>query len=76
MSLGEERIRTDFNPSKSSAVDMLKQTAAKFIDQCNAMADKTTDPEVGRCISLAMTHAETAAMYAVKAATSPKLANS
>jgi len=76
MSLGADRIRTDFNPSKSSAVDMLKQSAAKFIDQCNALNDKTTDPEVGRCIQLAMDHAETAAMYAVKAATSPKLTNS
>jgi len=76
MSLGEERVRADFNPSKSSAVDLIKQQAAKFINTCNALSDKTTDPEVGRCLSIAMTHMETAAMYAVKAATSSKLANS
>jgi len=69
LSLGARRVRASFNPTKNSAVDMLKGTAAKFIDQCHAMADKTDDPEIGRCISLAMTHAETAAMYAVKAAT-------
>jgi hypothetical protein len=38
----------------------------------NALADKTDDPEIGRCISLAMTHAEDAAMWAVKAATANK----
>jgi hypothetical protein len=72
MSLGEDRVRIKFNPSNNSAVDMLKQTAAKFIDQCHAIADKTDDPEIGRCISLAMTHAEDAAMWAVKAATAEK----
>jgi hypothetical protein len=65
-------VRAAFNPSNNSTVDMLKASAAKFIDQCHAMADKTDDPEVGRCISLAMTHAEDAAMWAVKAATAGK----
>jgi hypothetical protein len=72
MSLGEDRVRTKFNPSASSAVDLLKQQAAKFIDSCHALQDKTDDPEVGRCLSLAMTHAEDAAMWAVKAATAGK----
>ena len=69
MSLGEDRVRTTFNPSASSTVDLVKQQAAKFIDTCHAMMDKTDDPEIGRCLSLAMTHAEDAAMWAVKAAT-------
>jgi len=69
MSLGEDRVRTTFNPSASSAVDLIKQQAAKFIDTCHAMADRTDDPEIGRCLSLAMTHAEDAAMWAVKAVT-------
>jgi hypothetical protein len=72
LSLGARRVRASFNPSNSSAVDMLKQTAAKFIDQCNAIADKTDDPEVGRCLSMAMAQAEDAAMWAVKAATAEK----
>jgi epoxyqueuosine reductase QueG len=70
MSLGEDRVRTKFNPSNSSAVDMLKQTAAKFIDQCEALKiEATGNGEALRCIALAQTHAEDAAMWAVKAAT-------
>lgn len=70
MSLGEDRVRTKFNPSNNSAVDMLKQTAAKFIDQCEALkSDVTGNSEALRCIALAQTHAEDAAMWAVKAAT-------
>jgi hypothetical protein len=75
LSLGARRVRASFNPSNNSAVDMLKGTAAKFIDQCNAMVsdiEDDDDDEVLRCIRLAMDHAETAAMYAVKAATAPK----
>jgi len=73
MSLGEDRVRTKFNPSSSSAVDMLKGTIAKFIDQCEALKqDHSGNGEALRCIALAQTHAEDAAMWAVKAATADK----
>lgn len=73
MSLGADRVRITFNPSASSAVDMLKGTAAKFIDQCEALKlDHADNGEVLRCIALAQTHAEDAAMWAVKAATANK----
>ena len=69
--LGMRRVRLDFNPSGNATVSDIKQSAADFIDLCHRMADKTKDPEVGRCIALAMTHAEDAVMWAVKAATAP-----
>ena len=73
MTIGEDRVRIGFNPSASSAVDMLKQTAAKFITQCEALKDEPNcSDEALRCIALAQTYAETAAMYAVKAATTGK----
>jgi len=74
LSLGARRVRASFNPSNNSAVDMLKGTAAKFIDQCEAMkTDGVPDAtEINRCLALAQTYAETAAMYAVKAATAGK----
>ncbi len=72
MSLGEDRVRTKFNPSANSVVDQIKQKTAELIDICNGLNDKHEDPEIGRCISLAMTHYEDAAMWAVKGATGMK----
>ena len=74
MTTGEDRVRVDFNPSKVSAVDMIKQNTAKLIDLCEELGSQTTDDEIGRLIALAMTNYEEAAMWAVKAATSAKLA--
>lgn len=67
--LGERRVRLDFNPSQEGIVYDIKRHTAAIIDLCHKMADQTHDPEVGRLISLAMTHYEDAAMWAVKAAT-------
>jgi hypothetical protein len=72
MSLGEDRVRTKFNPSADTLVDKIKQKTAELIDLCNAENDKHSDHEKGRCLSLAMTHYEDAAMWAVKGATAPK----
>lgn len=74
--LGQKRVRSSFNPSKDSVVDLLKEKAADFIDYCEDMRKQlspgTKDGETHRLISLAKTHAEDAAMWAVKAATAPK----
>jgi hypothetical protein len=69
MSLGEDRVRLKFNPSDLSLVAQIKQKTAELIDLCNAQNDLHDDAEKGRCFSLAMTHYEDAAMWAVKAAT-------
>ena len=70
--LGEKRVRISFNPSNDGEVDILKQIAADFIDRCTSLTTENGASEKNRCISLAQTHAEIAAMFAVKAATTPK----
>jgi hypothetical protein len=66
--LGEYRVGVDFNPSKSPVVDKLKAAAAELIDLIDEIEDRA-DGEVKRLKALAMTHAEDAAMWAVKGAT-------
>lgn len=66
--IGERRVRVSFNPSADSLVDEIKRKSAELIDMCEKM--KSQNPEQGRCASLAQTHYEDAAMWAVKAATS------
>lgn len=64
MSIGEDRVRTKFNPSAESVVDQIKQKSAELIDICETLKAKD-----GRLASLAQTSFEEAAMWAVKAAT-------
>jgi len=71
-SIGAERVRESFNPSGDNLVDKIKRHTADLIDICNSENDKHEDGEIGRCYSLAMTHYEVAAMWAVKAATANK----
>lgn len=75
MSLGEDRVRVKFNPSDNSLVSQIKQKSAELIDLCQqnkvavALPGSDRDVEVNRLYSLAQTHYEDAAMWAVKAAT-------
>jgi hypothetical protein len=74
LSLGEMRVGINFNPGGNPNVNSLKQKAADFIDTCEGLRNRAnTNPELGgeinRLISIAQTNMETAAMYAVKAAT-------
>lgn len=64
MTVGEDRVRTKFNPSADSAIDKIKQKTAELIDLCEGLKSKDA-----RLASLAQTHYEDAAMWAVKAAT-------
>lgn len=64
MSVGEDRVRTKFNPSAKGLVDQIKQKSAELIDLCETLKSKD-----GRLASLAQTAYEEAAMWAVKAAT-------
>jgi hypothetical protein len=66
-SLGEKRVRVEFNPSKQGNVDQLKQKSAELIDLVEQL--RGADQEQNRLIALAQTKYEEAAMYAVKAAT-------
>ena len=72
--LGEKRVRTDFNTTKSSLVDVLKEKSAELINIINRSSeneewDEETRGEWIRLKALAMTSVEEAAMWAVKAAT-------
>jgi hypothetical protein len=62
--IGEQRVRTTFNPSASDDVTLIKNKSADLIDLCEKL--KAKDP---RLASLAQTSYEEAAMWAVKAAT-------
>lgn len=69
MSLGEDRVRVTFNPSANTLVDQIKQLTSTLIDVCDGAAAHSPGSETRRLWSLAMTHYEEAAMWAVKAAT-------
>jgi hypothetical protein len=64
MTIGEDRVRVKFNPSANPTVDLIKQKTAELIDLCEAL--KGFD---ARLAAIAMTHYETAAMFATKACT-------
>ena len=66
---GARAVGISFNPSGDETVNQLKLFAASFIDLCNDMREEATSPEVKRMYSLAITEAQTAQMWAVKAAT-------
>lgn len=81
--LGEQRVRTSFNVSGDDTVTLIKHKTAELIDLLQAVkndeASKTYDKtpqeaqeisgEKFRLIALAQTEYESAAMWAVKAAT-------
>lgn len=76
--LGETIVRTDFNASKSTAVDLLKRNHAKLIDDVNCITPtlpeggsltEDGESELNRLIAKSIEHLELSAMYAVKAAT-------
>lgn len=70
MTLGEKRIRTNFNVSSSSLVDEIKQKSAHMIDLVESIGGNAEDTdERSRLLRLAQDRYEEATMWAVKAAT-------
>lgn len=68
--LGEYRVRTDFNASNSTTVSELKNAFAHLIDSVASLPEKEGEEgEARRLKALANTRLEEAAMWAVKAAT-------
>jgi uncharacterized protein (DUF305 family) len=66
---GTKAVGLKFNPSGMSEVDRVKSRFAEAIDMMNDLRSKNTDPEVKRLCSVAITEAQTAQMWAVKALT-------
>ena len=64
MTIGEDRVRINFNPGGNMIVNVIKQQTADLISLCETL--KSKDP---RLATLAQTAYEEAAMWAVKAAT-------
>lgn len=60
---GMKRVKLSFNPSGNPQVNLVKRIQADFIDFAQELKESGAD---ARCISIAQTDAETAAMYLVK----------
>lgn len=68
-SFGEKAVGLTFNPSNNDAVANCKKEFAATIDRMNMLRMMSSDPEVKRMASVAITEAQTAQMWAVKAIT-------
>ena len=66
---GQKAVGLSFNPSGDGAVGNCKQGFATLIDQMNDLRSNTTSGEQKRLASVAITEAQTAQMWAVKALT-------
>lgn len=69
LTYGEKAVGLTFNPSGDPFVTEVKQGYARVIDEMNALRLRTENPEVKRMCSVAITEAQTAQMWAVKALT-------
>ena len=80
MTKGEYRVGITFNPSNDDMVGQIKRQAADLIDLIESIptaliATDAQHGEVVRLKALAQTEIESAAMWAVKAATKPPSQN-
>jgi len=66
---GEKAVGLSFNPSNDNDVDKVKKSYAGIIDQLNVLRSTTDNVEVKRLCSVAITEAQSAQMWAVKAIT-------
>lgn len=66
---GEKAVGLSFNPSGNPKVQEVKQLYAQIIDICDALRTEAGQSEQGRLLSVAITEAQTAQMWAVKGVT-------
>ena len=69
LTYGEKAVGLSFNPGGHATVNKIKEQFAEAIDFINAVRNSSEDTEVKRMCSIAITEAQTAQMWAVKAAT-------
>lgn len=73
--LGEFRVGINFNPSNNSTVNQIKAKAAELIDLIEEIKPRANpkrdflDQDIYRLATIAQDQIESAAMFAVKAAT-------
>lgn len=68
MTYGEKAVGLGFNPSGDAKVQEAKELYAKVIDLCKSLQDEGRS-EKNRLLSVAITEAQTAQMWAVKGIT-------
>ncbi len=66
---GETAVGLTFNPAGDPAVHAIKSGFAAIIDHLQGIREATTNPEVKRLCSVAITESQGAQMWAVKALT-------
>ncbi len=69
LTFGEKAVGLTFNPGGSEAVNRVKVLYAQIIDELNTLRNDSDGPEFKRLYSIAITEAQTAQMWAVKAIT-------
>jgi hypothetical protein len=69
MTFGEKAVGKSFNPSARKDVEEIKAAFAAAIDYLNDKRAATESGEVKRMLSIAITEAQTAQMWGVKAVT-------
>jgi hypothetical protein len=69
LTYGEKAVGLTFNPGNNPAVNSIKTDFAKIIDGLDQVRSGIDNPEVKRMLSVAITEAQTAQMWAVKAVT-------
>lgn len=70
LTFGQKAVGLDFNPSGDSGVTTFKKNFAQIIDDLNSLrSDPINTPEQNRLYSIAITEAQGACMWAVKAIT-------
>ena len=62
-------VRMSFNPGGLEDVNRLKAIAAAFVSEARRVGAGVKDPRAAREVALAVTHMQTASMFAVAAAT-------
>lgn len=69
LTFGEKAVGLTFNPSNDPLVQGVKEQFAAIIDQLNNLRNETESGDKKRMYSEAITNAQTAQMWAVKAIT-------
>ena len=69
LTFGERACGVSFNPGGNPDVDSIKRQFAAIVDNLNDRRSASENPEVKRMLALAITDAQTAQMWAVKAVT-------
>ena len=69
LTYGEKAVGLSFNPSEDEKVNKVKELYSKIIDLCDEVRTEAGQGEKGRLLSVAITEAQTAQMWAVKGIT-------